>query len=420
MIERELKSNMSNRVPRPEVIDEAAPVASRLNSDKTLTYAGKVMTYVSTAQTLFNLGRQVKSWYDNRNTYLITIPSTDMVYNHVHKWLASMLDQRSITHITVDTRWNADDEPEANFLLSGEDSRTAVYNGHKITFSLEEPANKPIPADTGYVSTVQKLYITTYSAQGFNAVTEKIKTLAATHYEMSHPARVHVYMKYGWQSQEQPLRPLSSVVLKDGMAEKISQDIKLFLDSESAYNERGIPWHRGYIFDGPPGSGKTSLAKGLANEFNLDLYFLPVSDLKDDAELMGRVREVPSRSILLLEDVDTVSSMTDRDAEGVTMSGMLNVLDGVATPHGLITLLTTNHKEKIDSAILRPGRVDLHLHVGHPDKEQATRLFETFFKQAPSGVIDPRGHSTAELTEVFKQYLHDPEGAERALLDLDD
>ena len=103
--------------------------------------------------------------------------------------------------------------------------------------------------------------------------------------------------------------------------------------------------------------------------------------------------ELPQRCIVLLEDVDTAGvgrrDSVDSDQEkesksAVTLSGLLNVLDGVSSQEGRILIMTTNHIEHLDEALIRPGRSDKKVHFKLADHNISTQLFHTVFKQLPS------------------------------------
>lgn len=383
----------------------------------TTTHVNKLMSWISTGQTLYGMGRRVYDWYENKNSFTLTLNSQDHLYWHVQKWLLDLLPDSKQSSLEIRSEYGEDDTGRVvKMSYDGESSRFVNFNGHRINFGVGTPERAS--SGDGMIMFTKNLYIVVYSSEAKRAVIEHIKEIGRVAFTAKREAKILMYAKYGWEYKEAPLRNLDSVVLPEGQKQQIVKDIELFLESEESYINKGIPWHRGMLFEGPPGSGKTSLAKGLANHFGLDLYFLSVTNLKNDDELFNRISELPAKSFLLLEDVDCVKSMTDREAEGVTMSGMLNVLDGIATPHGMITMLTTNHVEELDDAILRPGRVDLQLHIGLPDVDQATKLFEIFYGRKPEVVIDPKGYSTAELTEIFKQNMSDAEAAELALMEL--
>jgi chaperone BCS1 len=182
------------------------------------------------------------------------------------------------------------------------------------------------------------------------------------------------------------LRPLKSVILDNDLSGLILTDVKQFIDSEKWYNDIGIPYRRGYLLSGPPGNGKSSLVTAIASELRLDICTLNLSNHSlNDERLMELMANVPMNSLVLIEDVDCVFHERKKvdDAESVTFSGLLNAIDGVMSSEGRILFMTTNHKEVLDSALIRPGRVDMDVTIANASRAQATNLFMRFFPDMP-------------------------------------
>jgi len=191
-------------------------------------------------------------------------------------------------------------------------------------------------------------------------------------------------------------RLLDSVLLEPGEKEHLMEDIAQFRSSKQRYQDLGIPYHRGYLFYGPPGTGKTSLVSALAAHFGLSIYTANLTEFTDRS-LMLAVNQVPANSVLLFEDIDCMrSSQARADAlaatdkkenaspqNGVTLSGLLNVLDGFYAPTGVLFVMTTNHVEKLDQALLRPGRIDYRLYLGKASDRQKFELYRRFFPHSP-------------------------------------
>ncbi|KIJ16773.1 hypothetical protein PAXINDRAFT_175993 [Paxillus involutus ATCC 200175] len=190
-----------------------------------------------------------------------------------------------------------------------------------------------------------------------------------------------------WKQFGQPRRkrPLHSVVLDAGVSKKIAQDVRAFLGRRQWYADRGIPYRRGYLLHGPPGSGKTSFIQALAGSLSYDICLLNLSErgLADD-KLIHLLSNAPERSFILIEDVDAafnkrVQTSEDGYQSSVTFSGFLNALDGVASGEERIIFMTSNHIEKLDPALIRPGRVDLSVLVDDASPTQVRTLFTRFY-----------------------------------------
>lgn len=192
-----------------------------------------------------------------------------------------------------------------------------------------------------------------------------------------------------WKVSKRTARRVSgSVILQEGVAESLLTDVQRFLSSRDWYTRVGIPYRRGYLFYGPPGSGKTSSVSAIASELGLNICVLSLANpsLTDD-KLSGLMENIPSSSILLLEDIDCAGNAArkdsrDKDQKGVTLSGLLNSLDGVGSADGQIVIMTTNCVEKIDAAVIRPGRVDYRIEMKNATKKQAASLFARFYPES--------------------------------------
>lgn len=180
-------------------------------------------------------------------------------------------------------------------------------------------------------------------------------------------------------------RSMDSVVLPVDHKERLLADLREFLgpDTKQWYRDHGIPHKRGYLFHGVPGSGKTSLIQAIAGHFEYNVCYIHLTHphLTDDS-LRAAVNQAPKRSLLVIEDVDAIFG---RDREKLlkdsplTFSGLLNSLDGVGKAEGQIFILTTNHRERLNPALIRNGRADVHVEFTHASDEQISGMFTRFY-----------------------------------------
>ncbi|KAK2005331.1 P-loop containing nucleoside triphosphate hydrolase protein [Colletotrichum eremochloae] len=207
----------------------------------------------------------------------------------------------------------------------------------------------------------------------------------------------------GWKRTiTRDVRPIDTVAMKEELKQMLLGDIRSFLDpkARSWYANRGIPYRRGYLLYGCPGTGKTSLSMSIAGCFGLDIYVLSLAGI-NDMQLSALFAELPQRCVVLLEDVDAVGTTRSRDTDAdesdsgseisrtssqssgtLSLSGLLNVLDGVASQEGRVLIMTTNHIEHLDDALIRPGRVDKKIEFQLADSDVIRKLFCTVFEQS--------------------------------------
>lgn len=206
---------------------------------------------------------------------------------------------------------------------------------------------------------------------------------------------------HNWRpvSSKKP-RSIESVILDGGNAEMLMQDMRKFKESAQWYIDKGVPYRRGYMLHGPPGTGKTSFTQAIAGEMNMNVCYLNLSGNQiDDDGLNRALNQAPMNSIILLEDIDGIFKKREaitKETRGrhVTFSGLLNALDGVRSQEGAIIFMTTNHIERLDPALLRPGRCDLTVKLNNASHSQMKHMFKRFFNDA-----------TPEETEKFANQL---------------
>ncbi|KAF4982384.1 hypothetical protein FDECE_17523 [Fusarium decemcellulare] len=234
-------------------------------------------------------------------------------------------------------------------------------------------------------------------------------------------------------------RPISTVILNEKVKKDLIEDVTDYLNPSTRrwYSNRGIPYRRGYLLYGPPGTGKSSLSLALAGFFRMRIYMVSLSSaMANEENLSTLFAELPRRCVVLLEDIDTAGlTHTREDAKGgavqeaaapatvpatpgkgaavpllpgrLSLSGLLNILDGVASQEGRVLIMTTNHLEKLDKALIRPGRVDMIVKFGLADAEMTTSIFRAIYAPYEGEAVIGKGSAAAKSDYI------DPEEAQK-------
>lgn len=220
-----------------------------------------------------------------------------------------------------------------------------------------------------------------------------------------------------------PKRPLDTIDLPKEDLELITKDIDNFYKNKDEYIRLGIPWKRNYLLEGPPGTGKTSLIFSLASHFSLDVYIINLGPKVDDSAFMSSISKISKNAILLLEDVDALfvdRKANDSNKSLVSFSGILNVLDGMARKNGLITFLTTNYRNRLDPALIRPSRIDYIMSFKEITQQQIESMFNRFFPDKEDK-LEKFINKTSHLqfrTSVLQQFFMEVKFNNKKLFDI--
>lgn len=385
-----------------------------------LGYAGYMLRAVPTR--LFYLAHRMLSLE-------ISVRSDDQMFFVVAQWLSkqSFMDKsRRMKIITKDDRRNTprEDDEDARpqyLLVPAEGVHWFWFRGRPILLEIGKGGEgKPERSSFMIIETITMRTLGRNPAL-FHAVMEEALQQIASERRVA----VATNGEYGWSRARSKLpRPLSSVITHDGVGERLLHDMESFFDNRDWYIKHGIPWRRGYLLVGPPGTGKSSLVFALASEMAIPIYSLSLGTFIDDGGLSNLLMSIPERAILLIEDVDTFSVAQSRtiEREGekkelISLSGLLNALDGVIAGEGRVVIMTTNHPEKLDAALTRSGRVDLTETLQLFGRDECARMWRLFFGDDPheTEFLKRIGENVqpAALQDFLMRHRHDPALAAR-------
>ncbi len=298
------------------------------------------------------------------------------------------------------------------------------YNDHPITIKYE-CCSSPIGLMDA-IDCFEKVTVTSNSCETKKDNLELLKKFILGAEENSKPKKKDQIACYiadegFWKFlANNPKRKIGTVF--HPKRDELYQDVKSFNDTEADYKQHGIPYKRNYLFYGPPGTGKTSMLCALASEFNANLYMVNFTSKITDANFMRLVSKMPSGSIMVLEDIDALfTERVTNDAGNrsqVSFSAILNTLDGIARKNKMVTVMTTNFKDRLDEALIRPGRIDMVMEFPLASENQVKEMFTSYFGdgERASDVLKiiyrktrNTQTSTAALQKYFFEHRHDVE-----------
>lgn len=170
---------------------------------------------------------------------------------------------------------------------------------------------------------------------------------------------------------------LDTVVMDVELKNKVRSDLEQFLKSKQYYHRLGRVWKRSYLLYGPSGTGKTSFIAAMARFLSYDVYDIDMSRVFDDSDLKMLLLQTSSKSLIVVEDLDR---FLIEKSTAVSLSGLMNFMDGIVSSCGeeRVLVFTMNSKEQVDQLVMRPGRVDVHIHFPLCDFSAFKSLANTY------------------------------------------
>ena len=166
------------------------------------------------------------------------------------------------------------------------------------------------------------------------------------------------------------------VYLDEKTKEDIISTVEVFLNNKQFYIDSKIPWKRGMLLMGPPGTGKTSIIKTIMAKYNFKPVTIAPGSNFDALREAFSYAQTQSPALLYIEDLDSMIA-----SGAIDMSGFLNLLDGINSANGFFIVATANDVSKFKSSILdRPSRFDRKFEIGLPDEKMTVDYITHWFK----------------------------------------
>jgi chaperone BCS1 len=342
-----------------------------------------------TGGVIYSLKKIPKDIYDKikgRLVYSAKVYQYDELFSQLERWLydhhnKSYRDvEASLQSVDNKSYPNNDDEKKQLVYKQEETSFILKYHGKKLLISKSK--EKMDKAETAKDYFFRKFTISGWRAM--KQIDQLLNEVIKYNDQKRNNGTVQVYSNNAHGEWCSPsvvrVKPIDKVIFAPEVKEKIISDVDEFIKTEDWYLSASIPYKRGFCFYGPPGTGKTTMALALAAYTRRNVYCMNLSCLLDDSKVPQLFKYIRDNSILLLEDFDKVFCGRENVGDTkVTFSTILNCLDGALARYGLITVITTNHIEKLDPALLRTGRMDVKIEVPKPGRKEIEEYMSLFY-----------------------------------------
>ncbi|KAF6997953.1 hypothetical protein CFC21_014119 [Triticum aestivum] len=314
--------------------------------------------------------------------------SSNRVYNAVKAYLATRINANiNMQRLRVSS---GDDAEKMVVSMEAGEEMADLYEGAEFKWCLvtREVSGDPNNGGGG-AREIRSYEVSFHRRHKEKALKEYLPFIVATAKAIKDQERsLSIYMNERYDEWSpiglQHPSTFDTLAMDHKQKQSIVDDLNRFIKRKDYYRRIGKAWKRGYLLYGPPGTGKSSLIAAIANHLRFDIYDLELTGVDSNSDLRRLLVGMTNRSILVVEDIDCTIELKQREEEDeeqskssstekkkaedkVTLSGLLNFVDGLWSTSGeeRIIIFTTNYKERLDPALLRPGRMDMHIHMGY-------------------------------------------------------
>lgn len=342
-------------------------------------------------------------------TTSLTITNHNSAYYNILLWISTNYKDKNFRHLKLTNgRWG--DDKKSTLSIGFGTHFMRFKNQFWLIQLIKEEANQSFQ-DKEYI-TITKLG---RSKEIFDVFLEEIKD----YQDDKNTTKVYRFDDSWSYVRSQNKRKFDTIFIEEEKKQTLTQRLTEFISKEEWYVENGIPYQLGILLYGPPGTGKTSIIKAISSFLSYPIYNIQTSKLLKIEEAFEALNE---KCVVVVEDIDCQNATHSRDSDtalentqqmlikdkkgdiysAIGLSEILNALDGVCNTDGRILIATTNHIEKLDEALLRPGRFDLKIKVDYVTTETFHMFMKKFYPTVNVGNVKVNKQITvASLQEML-------------------
>jgi len=342
-----------------------------------VTSAGLVSFWIK------NIPKSIYTFLKRELTTELTVTNQNIIYHNLLRWIEKNYKDKNFRRLKMTNgKWGWDDKTTTSI---GYGFHYIRYNKTILLINLTKETANQSERDRETIIIIKL-------GRGRELFDILIKEVETSDLDLS---KTKIYkMEDNWSYvKDQNKRSLESVFIEKDKKDLLVNNLSKFINSEQWYLDNGIPYQLGILLYGAPGTGKTSLIKAISGYLNYPIYYLSPQKLSKIENAMG---SLPDKCIVIIEDIDSNFlthsrekkskdlSVEDDFVDGmmkISLSEVLNSLDGMFSAHGRILIATTNHIESLDTALIRPGRIDLKIEIGFVNNEVLESFINKFFPE---------------------------------------
>jgi chaperone BCS1 len=345
------------------------------------------------AYALKDIPNQLIKWIKRKTFYSASIYQYDELFNILEEWMAKNFEKKyNDVEASLNIVESEIKRPEVMVnaeILTLE--RSLVFKQEENHFIIKEGGRRILISKTkekmDKAQTLKDMYFRKYVLRGFmakkqiNGLLEQVAEEFQQRSKQKTTLRVFTNTQWGdWVCvNDIVIKSFQKIILPKQDKESLIADIQEFVDSKKWYHDRGILHKRGYLYYGEPGNGKTSVAMATAEMLGRDLYLMNLNSFDNDGSLVKSFNNLGRGIVLLIEDVDGSFVQRESLKKNISFSGLLNSIDGALCKDGVIVVLTTNHVDKLDPALIRDGRIDKRMEIKNPAGKEIAEYLELFY-----------------------------------------